>query len=289
MDKGQWARVGSFVLGAFSLLVTLAQLVDLSPRARILIGVGTALSLATSVALFRRAKRYQNALRSAPVEARSVLGYSFRPAATQGAFEAICRISKDLYGQDYVPFTRSVRWWRRYPKGVYGAYYSPPGRAEEIVGYVSMWPLRKGTYQRLRQGKMREGDIAYQSIEGGRGGRAWWYVSNIVVMKSRRRVLLPLLQRAMAAWMAQGDLASKLHVLTFAYSPGGHDLIRRFRFNRLMNESADGWPMFELEIERRQLQEVLDAAIGNSLLRLQAKHAERLGGDTIGELLPGSA
>jgi len=158
MSPDRWTRMVSLTLAAFSFLVNLAQVLDLTKPMRFLIGLGTGASAVAALVFFLRAKKYENALHLAklPPKLSSSAGYQFTFVATEAGFAEISRTSGTIYGDDNVPLERSLSWWHQFPRGVFAAYWQPHGKAPEIAGYVSIWPIKKSTYQKLRKGRMRE-------------------------------------------------------------------------------------------------------------------------------------
>jgi hypothetical protein len=126
-----------------------------------------------------------------------------------------------------------------------------------------MWPVKKTTYQKLKTGHMREAELSYQSIEGDAAtcSRKFWYVSNIVVARNRRRLLPELLAQAIDNWLRSANVDQHVCLLAFAYSVEGADLLGRFGFRKRSEKSGDGWPIFELEVGADALRASLAAAL----------------------------
>jgi hypothetical protein len=194
----------------------------------------------------------------------------FRVADTEAAFAEACRASQEAYGEANVSPDRTLKWWRRHPRAVLAAYCTMSASVPELAGQVSIWPLKAGPYERLRAGKMREGELSHQSIASPSTDApcAYWYISNVLVHKSfRRSALVPeLLAQAIRTWSESGVIAERVHLLAFAYSTDGEKLLRRFGFLMLRPRTSTEWPIFELELDRGDLPSAL-------LSRLPASHA----------------
>lgn len=264
MSPDRWTRTVALTVCAFGFLINIVQFLDLKKPMRFAVGFGTVACVAVAASFFFRARKYENALRfKLPTKLSSLDGYHLEYVATEAAFAEISRASETIYGEDNVALERSLSWWRQFPRGVFVAYWQPNGGPSEIAGYVSMWPVKKSTYAKLKLGHMRECEISHRSIEGVRAthARKFWYVSNIVVARARRRILRELLEQAIHNWIESGDLDKEVCALAFVYSKEGEDLLRRFGFRARSEKSADGWPVFELEAATNTLGSSLTSAL----------------------------
>ena len=267
MTPDRWSKTAALTVGVFGFLINLAQFLDLKRPTRLAVGVGTAACVVGAAIFFFRAKKYENALCFAkfPKRLASVTGFRLEYVSTEAAFAEISKTSETIYGGDNVPLERSLSWWKQYRRGTFVAYWDAKDRTSEIAGYVSMWPVKKSTYQKLRKGHLREGELSYRSIEGDSADcvRKYWYVSNIVVARARRRLLPELLAQAIGNWIQLANLGETVSALAFAYSTEGEDLLGRFGFRRRTEKSGDGWPIFELETTTSNLKASLERALSD--------------------------
>lgn len=255
MIPDRLSKMASITSGAFSLLVTAVQFLDLTTPTRFIVGGGTALTAAAALQLLRRSRRYENALRwqneLGRQEGIRQENLHFIPATREAAFAEICRTSASIYGDDNVAFDRVLSWWRQFPQGAFAVYHYAVGAPPDLAGYLSIWPLKKSTYIKLRKGRCREREISHRSINGISSTlkRQYWYVSNIVMAKRYRHgpLLRLLLEKGLQYWAENGNLEEQVSVLAFAYSNKGAALLRKFGFLELSGTSPDGWPIYEFE------------------------------------------
>lgn len=248
-------------------MMSAAQFLDLKAPARIAVGAVTSAALMAALRLHVRARRFVGPPAKALSEESQPLkddkAVEFRTANTEAAFAEVCRASQDAYGEANVSPDRTLKWWRRYSNAVLAVYCTPPAGAPELIGQVSIWPLKAGPYRRLRSGQMQEGEVSHQSIASPTVDApcSHWYVSNVLVHKAYRRSALvaELLARAIRGWSATGLIGERVHLLAFAYSADGEKLLRRFGFMMLRPRSPGQWPIFELELSRNELPTALMA------------------------------
>ncbi len=255
MVPDRWSRAASLVVGAFTVVATLVQVLTLPAWLRAVVAGVTVAAAVAAAALFFQAKQYENAVRWAlrpeVQSATRAADFSLRPAVTEAAYTEVCRTSAKIYGANNVPLDRTLKWWRQFPEAVFAAYWDTPSKGPELAAYLSVWPIKPTTYAKLRAGRLRERELSHRSIEGIRSlaPRRYWYVSNIVVAKRHRKspALRLLLRHALHHWFDRGALAPMVSVVALAYSPDGAALLRRFGFIMLTESSPDNWPIFEME------------------------------------------
>jgi hypothetical protein len=287
MIPDRWSKTIALGVGAFGFLINLAQFTDLKCLGRIAVGAGTGLCLVVAGTFLFRAKRYENALSlpKFPKRLSSVDGFRLGYVLTEAGFSEVTETSEKIYGPDNVPRERSLSWWKQYRRGTFAAYRDLDKGSSTIAGYVSIWPIKKTTYEKLRRGRLREAELSLRSIDGDKTSspRKYWYVSNIVVARDCRRLLPELLAQAIRNWIDAGNLSDSVAALAFAYSPQGEHLLNRFGFRKRLEKSGDGWPIFELEITREGLITSLANALATTEVRpksglQQALPARSLGG-----------
>jgi hypothetical protein len=230
----RWSKTVALVVGAFGVLINVAQFADLKAPARWGVGIGTALCIAATAVFLARANRYENALclTKFPKRLSSVHGFRLGYVLTEDGFAEISKTSETIYGVDNVPLERSLSWWKQYRRGTFAAYRDETSGSSVIAGYVSMWPVKKSTDQKLRRGRLRECELSFRSIAGDKTAdpRKYWYVSNIVVARNHRRLLPELLAQAIASWVGSGNLGQSVAALAFAYSRQGEQLLNDLGF-----------------------------------------------------------
>lgn len=171
------------------------------------------------------------------VEEKGELTYipSFVPEVTnvrgEGELLAVSRLDASAYGGESVDHAGLRAWWMAYPKGIYVLW-----KDSDIVGAVGIWPIKKGTYNRMIEGKIDEVNLKERDICRRAAGKkyAYWYFADIVLREDHRdrpeKWAFFLLEGAVRHWLSEGNLSPEIHLCALGFTPGGITLLRKFKF-----------------------------------------------------------
>ena len=234
--KNSLYRYFGFVLGTFSVISAVFSIVAIE-QAWISYAALTCTGLAIiiSALFFFRAREFDNALKDLnKALERTALGssdFELRTLKNEAELKEIWQISQSIYGETNVEFDKVLSWWKCYPKGVYVLY-----QQFTVVGYLSLWPLRKQAFNDILAGKRRERAITARSIcaENYQKPRTHWYISNIVIRgKYRKTVAIKILiLESLRRWITEAKFDSGVKLCALAYSKDGEQLLRGFGFSK---------------------------------------------------------
>ncbi len=180
----------------------------------------------------------------------------------EAELKEIWRISQSIYGDMNVEFDKVVSWWRCYPKGVYVLY-----QGVTIIGYLSLWPLKKRAFEDMLAGNRRERAITARSICDASWvkPKTYWYVSNIVIRRKYRRTeaLRILIFKASQSWIREVDSNNEMKLCALAYSKEGEALLKRFGFSKFKDaeETLDKLPVYLSTPRPDNLQRMFDRVV----------------------------
>jgi predicted GNAT family N-acyltransferase len=198
---------------------------------------------------FARFKKYSNGLAHLTNVVNSLqqpsVEWEFRSVRNEAELRSVWKISQDIYKEENVPYETVLTWWNVYPDGIFIAY-----KNSKIAGYFSMWPIKVNSYKHVLSGRRKERELTWHAIDGKKSlnPRAYWYVTNIVVVREFRKTEAAkiLLTEALRKWVNEANLAEKINICAFGYSKEGEALIKRFGFHEFKEstETADHLPLY---------------------------------------------
>lgn len=257
-----------FVFGAFSLISAVFSIVAIEKRWILYAALScTGIAMIVSALFFFRAREYDNALKdlSKALERTDIITSTFelRTLKNEAELREIWQISQSIYGEMNVEFNKVLAWWKCYEKGVYVLY-------EEftIVGYLSLWPLKKQAFKDILAGNRRERAITARSIceENYQKPKTHWYISNIVIRNKYRKTsaLKILILEGLRRWINEAKFESGVKLCALAYSREGEALLRRFGFSKFReaDETLDKLPVYLSTPTLGEFQQMINRVTG---------------------------
>jgi GNAT superfamily N-acetyltransferase len=188
--------------------------------------------------------------------------YSVSPVACDPDLFRLWQINRDAYGErGAIGFDRYLTLWRAYPNAVYALRHDG-----EIVGGLSVWPLRRFAFRNVLRGQR---DLTGQSLWNAHDvtGCAHWYITGIVVRPDyRRHGLQYLLREIFARSLEIARSQMRVNICAVAHSGEGSRLLQRMGFVAVNTpRSAAGLPAYRF------------ANVGAAVLARMAKRIVRAG------------
>ena len=169
----------------------------------------------------------------------------------------------DNFVDHSVPVTMGVKWWRKYPDGLY--VIRTDGN---LLGYVSFWPLSPNVFRQFVNGKRMETEITARGICPPAPGatETCWYIGSIALRARFRKKagVKQLIDSSLSHWLSRLDPQGRVSLCALAYSPEGERLLQRFGFRCFAraDESAHELPVYVLESPVADLRALLQGAAG---------------------------
>jgi hypothetical protein len=257
-----------FVFAAFSLISAVFSIVAIEKR-WILYAVlaCTGVAMIVSALFFFRAREFDNALKDLnKALEKTDLGpsiFELRNLKNEAELKEIWKISQSIYRENNVEFNKVLSWWKCYQKGVYVLY-----QEFTIVGYLSLWPLKKQAFKDILAGNRRERAITARSIceESYKKPITHWYISNIVISNKYRKTgaLKILILEVLRRWINEAKFDSDIKLCALAYSKEGEALLRRFGFSKFREaeETLDKLPVYLSTPTLSELQQMVKRVAG---------------------------
>jgi hypothetical protein len=157
---------------------------------------------------------------------------------TEKDFDAAWHLGMSIYssmGKHYPDEQLVLEWWRRYPSGILRLI----DRCDNIVGYISIWPVSRDTFRQLKSGGLAEDQLESKYIEReGTGPFDYWYIAD--VCRSKRPVgysesyphfvVNYLVGGVLEALVKRDDFPDPVELIAFAVSTPGELLLKRLGF-----------------------------------------------------------
>ena len=174
MDKLDFRKLSTIglVLGG---IATIAQVISLPLPYVIGVAVAGIMVLAYGFIVRQRVRRLPDI--PAPQE-NSVL---VRSIVTPAEFEDLDKLYHLCFGSSSVPTEVLKSWWTAHPKGLIGLF-----KNGEVIGGVSIWSIDDETFNKIKNGFIKEREILYSNIDNNSCDK--YYVSEIAITNKERNI-----------------------------------------------------------------------------------------------------
>jgi hypothetical protein len=166
--------------------------------------------------------------------------YDFRRLAGDEDLQAIYRLSSQVYGEAAVDLETRRRWSQLFPDGNLGCFF-----CDELVGFLSIWPISAADAAGLESGQLHEGMILPLSQDECRQHPAqhWLCLSIIIADLFRGMAASPikhLIEQALLQVWQQKLLQEPFTLYAQASTPEGLQMMLRSGFSQ--RRSAEEMP-----------------------------------------------
>ena len=152
------------------------------------------------------------------------------------------------FGSSAVPFAVQKSWWQTQKTGAVALYHSADIEKQTLAAAISYWYIAAAMYALLIAGKIREKELIVTT--NTTDNQDFIYISDIAVLPEMqgKKYGFELLEYALTA-IKNRTKNKKASVCALAFSEGGAALLVRFGFVLSANLTADGMPLYILDIE----------------------------------------
>ncbi len=247
MDKLDFRKLSTIglILGG---IATMAQIISLPLPYVIGVGLASLVVLIYGFIVRRRVRRLPE------IPAPQENSVSVRNIVTPAEFEDLDKLYHLCFGSSSVPTEVLKSWWTAHPRGLLGLF-----KNGEVIGGVSIWSIDDETFNKIKNGFIKEREILYNNIDNSSCDK--YYVSEIAITNKERNMfnLSELLQGVIEHLK---DISCyPTSILALGYSPQGINLMKRFGFIKQLNadKTPDKQPLFLLSIESKDdMQKLLE-------------------------------
>lgn len=261
--SSQVQRFSAVLLGAFAVVSGISQTLVLEPPWLRWATFAVTLACAVGAVLFfRKARDADAAIKALHGLAPDQSGTTVSPAASEAEVREVWRMDVDNFVDHSVPVTMGVKWWRKYPDGLYVIRTNG-----QLLGYVSFWPLSANVFRQFVNGKRMETEITARGIcpPDAEARETHWYIGSIALRARFRKQagVKQLIDSSLTHWMSKLHPDARVSLCALAYSPEGERLLQRFGFRCFAraDESAHELPVYVLETPVTDLREQLKGAM----------------------------
>ena len=174
MDKLDFRKLSTIglILGG---IATIAQIISLPLPYVIGVGVASLVVLIYGFTVRRRVRRLPE------IPAPQENSVSVRNIVTPAEFEDLDKLYHLCFGSSSVPTEVLKSWWTAHPRGLLGLF-----KNGEVIGGVSIWSIDDETFNKIKNGFIKEREILYSNIDNSSCDK--YYVSEIAITNKERNM-----------------------------------------------------------------------------------------------------
>ncbi len=167
---------------------------------------------------------------------------------THTDFGHVDALYQAAFGSAAVPFMVQKRWWNAQKIGIVALYNSADTATQKLAAAISYWSVSAEMYAKLIAGEIKEKELIIDS--NTTDNQDFIYISDIAVLPEMqgKKYGFQLLEYALTA-IKNRIKNKKASVCALAFSEGGAALLAKFGFVLSPNPTADGLPLYVLEID----------------------------------------